>query len=140
MSELVTIDYIIIVISLVFVFSIAIYGTMKKKQDSESNQEDSANAFFLAGKTMPWYIIAASLFASNIGTEHFVGQTGVAASKGLTVGLYEWTAAYLILLLGWIFAPVYLRCQLITIPEYLEKRFNKHCRFFFKTLKLIIKY
>lgn len=139
MTALATIDYIIIVISLVFVFSLGIYGTLKKKQDSDARQEDSASTFFLAGRTMPWYIISSSLFASNIGTEHFVGQTGIAATKGLAVGLYQWISAYIILLLGWIFAPVYLRCQLVTIPNYLEKRFNKHCRFIFNSfIKFLI--
>lgn len=62
------------------------------------------------------------------GTEHFVGQAGAGAKNGMAVALYEWTAAYLVLALGWIFAPVYLRCRLTTIPEFLEARFNKWCR------------
>lgn len=86
---------------------------------------------------MAWWTIGASLFASNIGTEHFVGQAGSASgmrsisavlllmsllASGMPIGLYEWTAVYLLLLLGWIFAPIYLRCGLTTVPEFFEQR------------------
>lgn len=118
-------DYVVTVGSLLLVFAVAIHSTISKKKGS------GAYNFFLAGRNMPWYICAASLFASNIGTEHFVGLAGGAASGGIAIGLYEWTAAYELLMLGWIFAPVYLRCQLTTIPEFLEARYNKYCRFWF---------
>lgn len=83
---------------------------------------------------MAWWAIGASLFASNIGTEHFVGQAGSAAgsilpvknssktAEGMPIGFYEWSAVYLLLLLGWVFGPVYLRCELTTVPQYFEQR------------------
>lgn len=82
----------------------------------------STSDFFLSGRAMPWWTIGASLFASNIGAEHFVGQAGSASASGMPVGLYEWTAIYLLLMLGWIYAPIYLRCGLTTVPEYFEQR------------------
>ncbi|GMH41065.1 hypothetical protein BSKO_08975 [Bryopsis sp. KO-2023] len=124
-------DYVIVAISLVVVFGIGLYSTLQKRKGTESV------GFFLAGRSMPWWIVAASLFASNIGTEHFVGQAGAAAAGGIAVGLYEWTAGYLLLVLGWVFAPVYLKCQLTSIPEYLEGRYNKHCRFLFVVITML---
>ncbi|CAD7696856.1 unnamed protein product [Ostreobium quekettii] len=124
-------DWAITALSLVVVFGIGMYSTVKKRKGSV------ADNFFLAGRSMPWWIQAASLFASNIGTEHFVGQAGAAAAGGIAVGLYEWTAAYLLLLLGWFFAPVYLRCSLTTIPEFLEQRYNKWCRGLFVIITLV---
>jgi uncharacterized sodium:solute symporter family permease YidK len=113
--------------------------------------------FFLSDRDMAWWAIGASLFASNIGTEHFVGQAGSAAgtllsaekgigeilqvefginwicthlssAEGMPVAFYEWSAAYLLLLLGWVFAPVYLRCNLTTVPQYFEQRYEKNIK------------
>ncbi|GMH41228.1 hypothetical protein BSKO_09138 [Bryopsis sp. KO-2023] len=131
MGVLSILDVVVVVMSLLGVFGVAMYSTYKQKTSG------GAERFFLAGRSMPWWIIGGSLFASNIGTEHFVGQAGTAASAGIAVGLYEWTAGYMILALGWIFAPVYLRCKLTTIPELLEHRFNKECRFVFVIITLL---
>lgn len=84
--------------------------------------------YFLAGRSTPWWIVAASLFASNIGAEHFAGQAGTAAAVGISTGLFEWTAAYFIIALGWAYSPVFLKARLTTVPEYLERRFSRHCR------------
>lgn len=124
-------DYAITAGSLLLVLGVAVYSTFNKSKGS------GAIGFFLAGRNMPWFICAASLFASNIGTEHFVGLAGAGASGGIAVGLYEWTASYQLLMLGWIFAPVYLRCQLTTIPEFLEARYNKYCRFLFVMITML---
>ncbi|GMH41514.1 hypothetical protein BSKO_09424 [Bryopsis sp. KO-2023] len=124
-------DYTVTAGSLLVVFAVAIVSTLYK------NKATGAYGFFLAGRNMPWFICAASLFASNVGTEHFVGQAGGAASGGIAIGLYEWTAAYQLLMMGWIFAPVYLRCQLTTVPEFLEGRYNKYCRFVFVLITMM---
>eukprot|EP00854_Cymbomonas_tetramitiformis_P006426 gene6426-7703_t len=89
---------------------------------------NTAEDFFLSNRDMHWWAIGTSLFASNIGAEHFVGQAGAAAATGVGVGGYEWTAAFLLILLGWIFYPVYRAANVATIPEYVERRFNVTCR------------
>lgn len=95
-----------------------------------------AEHFFLGGRSMPWWAIGFSLFASNVGTDHLVGLAGTGASSGLAVGLYEWNAAFILVLLGWCFVPRYLAFEIYTVPEYLEKRFSKGFRNFFLTLSL----
>eukprot|EP00736_Rhodelphis_marinus_P009184 Rmarinus@m.24504 len=114
-------DVVVLVLSLLAVFLIGLVVTYRKKNSS-------ADDFFLSGRTMAWWAVGASLFASNIGTEHFVGQAGAAAASGMAVGLFEWTAALLLIMLGWIFTPVYLRMNLSTVPEYFETRFSPACR------------
>ena len=71
----------------------------------------SAATFFLAERAVPWWAVGASLFASNIGSEHFVGLAGVGASKGVSVAWYEWGAVPCVLALGWVFLPVYQRAR-----------------------------
>uniref|UniRef100_A0A8C1PD53 Solute carrier family 5 member 2 n=1 Tax=Cyprinus carpio TaxID=7962 RepID=A0A8C1PD53_CYPCA len=68
--------------------------------------------------------VGTSLFASNIGSGHFVGLAGTAAASGIAVGSFEWNALFIVLLLGWVFVPVYLTAGVITMPQYLKKRFG----------------
>ncbi|PVD34627.1 hypothetical protein C0Q70_05903, partial [Pomacea canaliculata] len=85
---------------------------------------ESVQGYFLAGRTMHWIPIGASLFASNIGSEHFVGLAGSGAASGIAVANFELGAVLLLLLLGWVFLPIYLKAQVFTIPEYLGRRFG----------------
>lgn len=78
--------------------------------------------YFLAGRTMPWFAVGASLFSSNIGSEHFVGLAGAGAAAGIALILFEWFPILLILMLGWLFLPVYISAGVYTLPEYIEKR------------------
>ncbi|XP_075034810.1 sodium/glucose cotransporter 2 [Mixophyes fleayi] len=73
---------------------------------------------------MSWFPVGASLFASNIGSGHFVGLAGTGAAGGLAVAGFEWNALFVVLLMGWIFVPVYLTAEVVTMPEYLKKRFG----------------
>nr|XP_020441287.1 sodium/glucose cotransporter 2-like [Monopterus albus] len=73
---------------------------------------------------MTWWPVGASLFASNIGSGHFVGLAGTGAASGIAVGGFEWNALFIVLLLGWLFVPVYLTAGVITMPQYLRKRFG----------------
>ncbi|KAM6959098.1 sodium/glucose cotransporter 2 [Aplochiton taeniatus] len=73
---------------------------------------------------MTWWPVGASLFASNIGSGHFVGLAGTGAASGIAVGGFEWNALFIVLLLGWLFVPVYLTAGVITMPQYLKKRFG----------------
>uniref|UniRef100_A0A4W4GPS0 Sodium/glucose cotransporter 2 n=1 Tax=Electrophorus electricus TaxID=8005 RepID=A0A4W4GPS0_ELEEL len=84
----------------------------------------TVGGYFLAGQTMSWWPVGASLFASNIGSGHFVGLAGTGAASGIAVGGFEWNALFVVLLLGWLFVPVYLTAGVITMPQYLKKRFG----------------
>ncbi|XP_069840885.1 sodium/glucose cotransporter 2 [Dendropsophus ebraccatus] len=85
---------------------------------------DTAGGYFLAGRDMSWFPVGASLFASNIGSGHFVGLAGTGAASGIAVAGFEWNALFVVLLMGWIFVPVYLTAEVMTMPEYLKKRFG----------------
>uniref|UniRef100_A0A8C7HL97 Solute carrier family 5 member 2 n=1 Tax=Oncorhynchus kisutch TaxID=8019 RepID=A0A8C7HL97_ONCKI len=84
----------------------------------------TVGGYFLAGRTMTWWPVVASLFASNIGSGHFVGLAGTRAAGGIAVGGFAWNALFIVLLLGWLFVPVYLTAGVITMPQYLKKRFG----------------
>jgi solute:Na+ symporter, SSS family len=93
--------------------------------------------YFLAGRDVGWLAVGASLFASNIGSEHLVGLAGTGAASGLAVGHFEWIACFMLLLLGWLFVPFYLRSGVYTMPEFLERRFNSAARWYFTWVSVI---
>uniref|UniRef100_H2YKJ9 Uncharacterized protein n=1 Tax=Ciona savignyi TaxID=51511 RepID=H2YKJ9_CIOSA len=84
----------------------------------------NVNGFFLAGRDITWFPIGASIFSSNIGSGSFVGLAGSGAAGGIAVGAYEWNAMLCLYFLGWIFAPIYISSAVVTLPEYLRKRFG----------------
>nr|XP_020669193.1 sodium/glucose cotransporter 2 [Pogona vitticeps] len=99
----------------------------------------TVGGYFLAGRNMVWWPIGASLFASNIGSGHFVGLAGTGAANGLAVAGFEWNALYIVLLLGWLFVPVYLTAGVITMPQYLKKRFGgRRIRLYLSVLSLFM--
>ena len=89
-------------------------------------------------KTNTLHNSSSSLFASNVGSEHFIGQSGDGARRGLAVAMFELYAAILILLLGWVFAPIYRRAGVYTTPEFLELRFNSACRLYLSVITCIL--
>lgn len=93
--------------------------------------------YFLASRDVGWLAVGASLFASNIGSEHLVGLAGTGAASGLAVGHFEWLACFLLMLLGWLFVPFYLRSGVYTMPEFLERRFNSAARTYFSWLSVL---
>src|SRR5690349_9759665 len=127
-ARLVTIDYVVLALYFVVIFAIGWYFSRRERDTSD---------YFLAGRDVAWWAIAASLFSSNIGSEHFIGLAGTGASSGLAVGHFEWLAAMIVLLLGWIFVPFYLRSNVYTMPEFLERRYNGACRTYLATVSLI---
>ncbi|MHC4518845.1 MAG: sodium:solute symporter family transporter, partial [Planctomycetota bacterium] len=88
----------------------------------------SSEQFFLAGKTLPWPMVGAALFTANISTIHLVGLAASGFGEGIVVGNFEWMAAFCLIVLGLIFVPFYLRTKISTLPEFLERRYNKTCR------------
>ncbi len=98
-------------------------------------QENAAD-YFLAGRHVGWFVIGASIFASNIGSEHIVGLAGTAAKSGLVLGHYE-LHSWLVLLLGWVFVPFYMRSRVFTMPEFLERRYAPSARWFLSLITLV---
>ncbi len=121
-------DAFIITAYFVAVFGVGFYHSRNKNTTTE---------YFLAGKHIGWFAVGATLFSTNIGSEHVIGLAGSGASSGLAVGTYEWSASFCLLLLGWIFIPQYLRSGVFTIPEFLEKRFSPGCRWYLTTVSLL---
>jgi SSS family solute:Na+ symporter len=89
--------------------------------------KDTADDYFLAGRNLGWFVIGASIFASNIGSEHLVGLAGSGATDGVAMAHYE-LHAWCLLILGWVLAPFYMRSKIFTMPEFLERRFNPAAR------------
>ncbi|KAF1577997.1 UNVERIFIED_CONTAM: Sodium/glucose cotransporter 1, partial [Eudyptes pachyrhynchus] len=104
-----------------------------------STNRGTVGGFFLAGRSMVWWPIGASLFASNIGSGHFVGIAGTAAAGGIAIGGYEWNALIFVVVLGWLFVPIYIKAGVVTMPEYLKKRFGgKRIQVYLSVLSLIL--
>lgn len=100
------------------------------------SKEDTSTDYFLAGRDATWLAIGASIFASNIGSEHLVGLAGAGASSGMAMAHWE-MHGWLILLLGWLFVPFYARSGVFTMPEFLERRYNKASRSFLSIISLV---
>ena len=123
-----TLDYIVIGL-----FALALIGIIvwvfKQKQDSSGD-------YFLAGRDATWLAIGASIFASNIGSEHLIGLAGAGASSGMAMAHWE-IQGWMILILGWVFVPFYERSMVLTMPEFLEKRYNKESRTILSLISLV---
>ena len=101
-----------------------------------NQKQNSPEQYFLAGRNLGWFVIGASIFASNIGSEHIVGLAGTAANSGMVMGHYE-LHSWIILLLGWFFVPFYLNSTVFTMPEFLEKRFSESSRWILTIITLV---
>ena len=102
-----------------------------------SNREKTPTEYFLAGRNVGWIAVGSSLFATNISSEHFIGLAGSGASSGLAVGHFEWLACFIVLLLGWVFVPFYLKSGVYTMPEFLERRFNMSSRMYLTSVSIV---
>ncbi len=97
---------------------------------------DTADDYFLAGRNLGWLIVGASIFASNIGSEHLVGLAGSGATSGVALAHYE-LHAWCLLVLGWVLVPFYIRSRVYTMPEFLERRFSKTARWVLSLISLV---
>ena len=97
-----------------------------------------ARDYFLAGDRLPWYAIGGSIIAANISTEHFIGMVGAAYAAGFVLAQWEWGNWFTFSVLIWIFLPYYMRGGIYTMPEFLERRYNKTCRYLFAVASLIL--
>jgi len=118
-----TIDYIIFIAYAILILSIGLFVSRKKK-GVERNAED----YFLAGKTLPWWAIGASLIAANISAEQMIGMSGSGMAIGLAIASYEWMAAITLIIVGKYFLPVFIEKGLYTIPQFIEKRYSTNLK------------
>lgn len=99
-------------------------------------QKDTSDDYFLAGRHLGWFVIGASIFASNIGSEHLVGLAGSGATDGVALAHYE-LHAWCLLVLGWVMVPFYMRSKVFTMPEFLEKRYSPTARIVLSGISLV---
>lgn len=121
-------DYIVIIVFACVLVGIILW-VLKQKQTSSGD-------YFLAGRDATWIAIGASIFASNIGSEHLIGLAGAGASSGMAMAHWE-IQGWMILILGWVFVPFYSRSMVYTMPEFLEKRYNPQSRTILSGISLI---
>jgi len=126
------VDWTIIGGYFLLVFGVAWWASRTEK-DHERNSAD----YFLAGRNAGWFVIGASLFASNIGSEHLIGLAGTGAASGLAVGQFELQASLILLLLGWFFVPFYLRSGVFTMPEFMERRYSPTVRWYLAIISVV---
>ena len=129
MKNLAFLDILVIIGYFLILSGIAYWAAKREKLISSD--------YFLAGRDVGWLAVGASLFASNIGSEHLVGLAGTGAASGLAVGHFEWLASFILLLLGWLFVPFYLRSGVYTMPEFLERRYNSASRAYFTWVSIV---
>ncbi len=123
-----TLDWIVIAGFAVVLIGIIIWVFMQK--------EETSGDYFLAGRDATWIAIGASIFASNIGSEHLIGLAGAGASSGMAMAHWE-IQGWMILILGWVFVPFYSRSMVTTMPEFLERRYNKESRTILSLISLV---
>ena len=101
-----------------------------------AKNKDTADDYFLAGRNLGWWVVGASIFASNIGSEHLVGLAGSGATDGVAMAHYE-LHAWCLLVLGWVLVPFYTRSKVFTMPEFLERRYNPASRWMLSVISLV---
>jgi len=121
-------DWITISLYFIILLGIAAWVIRRRKENTED--------YFLAGRNVGWFVVGASIFASNIGSEHVVGLAGAGAGDRLPMLIYE-IQAWVVLILGWVFLPFYARAGVFTMPEFLEKRFDARSRWILSVFSIV---
>ncbi len=122
------VDWIVLGLFFILLFAVIVYVVRVKKETHTD--------YFLAGRNAGWFAIGASIFASNIGSEHLVGLAGAGAESGMAMAHWE-IQGWLILVLGWVFVPFYSRSKVFTMPGFLERRYNSASRSFLSVISLV---
>jgi SSS family solute:Na+ symporter len=121
-------DWIFVIIYFIVIAAVSVWSIRKSK--------NSPTDYFLANRNLGWFVIGASILASNVGSEHIVGLAGTAADSGVVFGHYE-LHSWIVLTLGWVFVPFYMRSMVYTMPEFLERRFNAKARRLLSIIQLL---
>ena len=122
-------DLVIIIAYLIGILAVGILSVRRLKLTSQ--------VYFLAGRSLPWGMVGAALFASNISTIHLVGLAASGYNEGLVWGNFEWMATFTLILLGLVFAPFYFKSRISTLPEFLEKRYSPAARMFLAFMAIL---
>jgi solute:Na+ symporter, SSS family len=123
-----SLDWVVIATYFAIVLGIAWWVIRRNK--------DTADDYFLAGRNLGWWVVGASIFSSNIGSEHLVGLAGSGFTDGVAMAHYE-LHAWCLLVLGWVLVPFYMRSRVFTMPEFLERRYNPACRWVLSIISLV---
>ncbi|XP_028836747.1 solute carrier family 5 member 3a [Denticeps clupeoides] len=130
MADMEVADIVVVALYFILVLGFGLFSMWKANRSTVSG-------YFLAGRSMNWFVIGASLFVSNIGSEHFIGLAGSGATSGFAVAAWEFNAILILQVLGWVFIPVYIHSGVYTMPEYLSKRFGgQRIKVYFAALSL----
>src|SRR5688572_20122386 len=128
MSLFQTLDWIVITLYFLVIAAISVWSIRKSKS--------APTDYFLANRNLGWWVIGSSILASNVGSEHIVGLAGSAGYSGTVLGHYE-LHSWIVLILGWVFVPFYMRSMVYTMPEFLERRFNASARRLLSIIQLL---
>jgi len=115
----------------VYLIVVAAVGVLASRREKQSDD------YFLAGRKLTWWVIGGSMIAANISTHHFIGMSGLAYQIGLGVASFEWVAAIALVLSGAFFLPYYLKSRIMTMPEFLERRFSDRVRLVYAIICLV---
>jgi SSS family solute:Na+ symporter len=126
---LTTVDWAVIAAYFVAVYAIVFWHGATNRAN--------ATEFFLAGRNAGWFVVGASIFATNVGSEHLVGLAGSGAAGAFPAAQFELLAAFALLLLGWLFVPFYLKSGVFTMPEFLERRYSSGARFYLAIVSIV---
>ena len=118
-----TLDYVVFGIYAIVILGVGLWVSRDKKGETKSAED-----YFLASKSLPWWAIGASLIAANISAEQFIGMSGSGFAVGLAIATYEWMAALTLIIVGKFFLPIFIKKGLYTIPEFVEKRFSSQLK------------
>ncbi|MCP5523691.1 MAG: sodium/solute symporter [Verrucomicrobiales bacterium] len=120
-----SLDWTLIIVYLLAVVGLGVAAAFRRRQGERGGE---GGHYFLAGNTLTWPVIGLAMFAANISTVHLVSLAETAYKFGLVFGNFEWMAGFTLILLSLFFAPLYLRSRVATLPDFLERRFNRGCR------------
>ena len=126
-----TLDWLVVGVYFALVLGVATWAARR------DDRHGTPAGYFLAGRNTGWFVIGASLFASNIGSEHLIGLAGTGAASGVAVGQFEILASLILLLLGWLFVPFYMKSGVFTMPEFLEKRYSPTARWYLAVISIV---
>lgn len=118
-----TLDYVVFALYAVVILGVGLWVSRDKEGETKSAED-----YFLASKSLPWWAIGASLIAANISAEQFIGMSGSGFAVGLAIATYEWMAALTLIIVGKFFLPIFIKKGLYTIPEFVEKRFSSQLK------------
>jgi len=128
--QLTQLDIATIIIYMLVIVGIGVYSGLRRKVKT-------SEGFFLAGRSLSWPMVGAALFAANISTIHLVSLAGQGFGDGLVWGNFEWSAALMLMILALVFAPLYFKTKISTLPEFLEKRYNRGARSMLAFISLV---